>query len=294
MAYGEKVCSCCGKEKALNNFFVTMNDHHNKYYHMCKSCITSCYKDNLKHLENNEGAAIWATCSEIGVPFIREVWIATKSLIDDSKTKEGPEKVGITVYLSFFNDYVNRLKMESYAFYQSDTMLDELIKVEKKDEFYKDQKELELDWGVYLNKLGQVDQDAYDYLEFTFEEYTRELEEMSPVLIRRYRDLCKAEWRKRKADETGEAGDIQKAQKDIADLMKLLKIDNFQEDNSKDEIHKFLEYNIWEIENTKPAECEDLEKYRDYCGGKGLIDSLMRPFRNILAGTREYPNITKD
>ena len=116
---------------------------------------------------------------------------------------------------------------------------------------------------------------------------------MTTGQINRYRDLCKAEWRKRKAEENGDNKETKDIQKEIVDLMKLLKIDNFQEDKSKDEIHKFLEYHIWEIENTRPAECEDLEKYRNFCGSQGLLESLMRPLRNLVAGTREYPNITQ-
>lgn len=291
MAYDIRICTSCGKEKPLNNYYPSKNIHHALYMPICKDCVVRNYKDNLKALDNNEAAAVWATLSEIGYPFINEVWVATNSALEEAKTKTGPKKVGISVYLGFFADYVYRTGMKEYAFWQSDTMLDELKPPEgKKAEFYKDRAELIIDWGNYKEDADE----AYAFLEYMFNQYTAELEDMAPGQINRYRDLCKVEWRKRKAEETGEgAAETKRIQDEILGLMKVLKIDNFQEDNSKDEIHKFLEYNIWEIENTRPAECEDLEKYRNFCGSQGLLESLMRPLRNLVAGTREYPNITQ-
>ena len=290
MAFDTRICTGCGKEKPLNNYYPSKNIHHALYMPICKDCVTRNFKDNLKALDGNEGAAVWATCSEIGYPFIKEVWVATNSALEEGKVKTGGKKTAIALYLSFFADYVDRTNMESYTFWQSDTMLDELKPPEeKKAEFYRDKADLIIDWGNYKEDGDE----AYSFLEYSFAGYTNGLEDMSPGLINRYRDLCRAEWRKRKAEEIGDSKTTKDIQSEIIALMKLLKIDNFQEDTTKDEIHKFIEYRIWEIENTRPAECEDLEKYRDYCGCHTLLETLMRPFRNLLAGSREYPNITK-
>ena len=289
MAYDIRICTSCGKEKPLNNYYPSKNIHHALYIPICKDCVVRNYKDNLKALDNNEAAAVWATLSEIGYPFINEVWVATDSALEESKTKTGPKKVGISLYLSFFADYVDKTGMKEYAFWQSDTMLDELKpSEEKKAEFFRDKAEMIIDWGDYKEDADE----AYAFLEYTFAEYTAGLEDMTPAQINRYRDLCRAEWRKRKAEEEGDSGATKNIQTEILNLMKMLKIDNFQEDKSKDEIHKFLEFRIWEIENTRPAECEDLEKYKDFCGGHSLLQELMRPLRNLIAGTREYPHIT--
>lgn len=290
MAYDKRICTSCGKEKALNNYYPSKNPHHALYVPICKDCVVRNYKDNLRDLEGNESAAVWATLSEMGIPFIQEVWIATNSALEEAKTKPGNKKIAISVYLSFFADYIDKVDIKSYTFWQSDTMLDELKPAkEKKAEFFRDKGDLIIDWGNYKEDADE----AYPFLEYTFADYTQGIEDMSPAQTARYRDLCRAEWRKRKAEEDGDSKTAKTVQSEIIDLMKLLKIDNFQEDNSKDEIHKFIEYRCWEIENTRPAECEDLEKYRDYCGCHHLLDTLMRPFRNLLAGTKEYPNITK-
>lgn len=289
MAYDIRICTSCGKEKPLNNYYPSKNIHHALYVPICKDCVTRNYKDNLKALDNNEAVAVWATLSEIGYPFINEVWVATDSALEEAKTKPGAKKLGISVYLSFFADYADKTGMKDYAFWQSDTMLDELKpSEEKRAEFYKSKAELIIDWGKYKEDADEV----YAFLEYTFNEYTRGLEDMTPAQVNRYRDLCRAEWRKRKAEEEGSNKDAKDIQAEIKSLMEMLKINNFQEDNSKDEVHKLIEYRIWEIENTRPAECEDLEKYRDYCGSHSLLETLMRPFRNLIAGTREYPNIT--
>ena len=285
-----RICTSCGKEKPLNNYHKSQNVHHALYMPICKDCVVRNYKDTLKSLDGNEAAAVWATLSEIGFPFFNEVWVATNSVLEEAKTKPGAKKLGITVYLSFFADYVDKTDMKDYAFWQSDTMLDELKPPEeKKAEFYKDRAELIIDWGDYEKDPDE----AYAFLEYTFSGYTQTLEDMTQGQINRYRDLCRAEWRKRKAEEIGDSKESKDIQTEIINLMKLLKIDNFQEDNTRDEIHKFIEFKCWEIENTKPAECEYLEKYRNYCGSQGLLDSLMRPLRNLIAGTTEYPNITK-
>ena len=259
---------------------------------ICRDCVNKNYKDYLKIFDDNEGAAVWATLSEIGFPFINEVWVATNSALEEEKTKPSSKKLAITIYLSFFADYVVKTNMTEYGFWQSDTMLDELKPNEKKKEaFYKDKADLIVDWGNYKEDADE----AYAFLEYTFSEYTKGLEDMPPAQINRYRDLCRAEWRKRKAEEEGGSNSkiIKDIQAEILKLMEILKIDNFQEDTNKDEIHKFIEHKCWEIENTRPAECEDLEKYRNYCGGQDLANELMRPYRNILAGTREYPKLTK-
>jgi len=290
MAYDTRVCTSCGKEKPLNNYYSSKNTHHTLYTPICKDCVLRNYKDYLKTFDGNEAAAVWTTLSEIGFPFINEVWVATASFLEVEKAKPKSNKLAIVAYLEFFRDYVDKAKIESYGFWQSDTMLDELKPSEgKKSEFYKDKTDLIVDWGNYKEDADE----AYAFLEYTFSEYTKGLEDMPPAQVNRYRDLCRAEWRKRKAEEEGNSKAIKDIQAEILKLMEILKINNFQEDNSKDEIHKFIEHKCWEIENTRPAECEDLEKYRDYCGSHSLLDTLMRPFRNLLAGTREYPNITK-
>ena len=145
-------------------------------------------------------------------------------------------------------------------------------------------------WGKYPDDEYI---DAYEFLEKTFQAYTQDFQEMDANLINRYRDLCKAEYRKRKADENGDVSEIKQAQANLTDLLKLLKLNDFQS-NQKSEMEKMLERRIWMIENTRPAECEDLNIYRDFSGFEKTWNDILRCVRNLVAGTREYPDVPKD
>ena len=130
-------------------------------------------------------------------------------------------------------------------------------------------------------------------MNFTFNEYTQELLEMDANLIRRYRDLAKAELRKRKTDESGDIQEIAKAQDSLNKQLALLKLNNFK-DNKQSDTEKFIERMAWNIENTKPAECEDTQKYKDFSNFGINWEDIMRTVKNLVSGSREYPDIPRD
>ena len=126
-----------------------------------------------------------------------------------------------------------------------------------------------------------------------FQAYTQDFPEMDANLTNRYRDLCKAEYRKRKADEKGDVSEIKQAQANLTDLLKLLKLNDFQS-NQKSEMEKMIERKIWMIENTRPAECEDLDIYKDVSGFEKTWGEILRCVKNLVAGSREYPEIPRE
>ena len=176
------------------------------------------------------------------------------------------------------------------GFWQSDVMLDEFIEVygegKEEQEALLDLKEQERIWGKY-------EADDYELLNFTFNEYTQELLEMDANLIRRYRDLAKAELRKRKADESGDIQEIKNAQNILNNQLSLLKLNEFKSHNKTDEQLAF-EKRVAMIEYTKPSECEDLKVYLDMVGYEKEKGLMMRSLRNAIAGTRDYPDIPKE
>ena len=141
-------------------------------------------------------------------------------------------------------------------------------------------------WGKYTNE-------EYQLLNRFFDMYTKEIYDMDYAMELRYRDLCKSELRKRKADESGDIQEIAKAEDSLRKNLALLKLDKFS-DNKKSDIEKHIERMAWMIENTKPAECRDLDKYKDFSNFNIKWDEIMRCVKNLVAGTREYPNIPKD
>lgn len=285
-------CACCGKLKERGMFMLSLNPYHNKFLPLCKPCIKNklkLYRDKTK----NMGAALWCLCAELNYPMVQEVYnIVRERISDDYK---------LTVTDNPFLLYHGALKENNViaeGFWQSDMMLDDFIylgkdklKLQKGPEDYDDGfKELTLGerqkiWGNYSN-------DDLDLLDDFYKRYTDEVDITDVAMELRYRDLCKAELRKRKADEIGDIADITKAEDSIRKNLALLKLDKFQSGSISDE-DKRIERRIWTIENTKPCECEDLEKYKDFSGFGSTVGHIMRCLQNLIAGTRDYPKVPK-
>ena len=147
-------------------------------------------------------------------------------------------------------------------------------------------------WGNFIDENGAVDKAQYDFLEGRFEEYTTDVPNITTAMANQYRNLCKAEWQKRKADESGDIADIQKAQKLVDDLLKSLRLDNFNSNVS--DMDRFIDRLAWKIENTEPAEEEDEEKYKDVAGYEKNFSEIMRSMQNLIFGTRDYPEVPED
>ena len=80
----------------------------------------------------------------------------------------------------------------------------------------------------------------------------------------------------------------------VLKLMKTLKLDNFTQKKEKTLTEQMLEHQIWEIENTEPCECEDLEKYKDFCNIEAdWFKYVVSAVKNLIAGTKEYPLIPR-
>lgn len=284
------VCPNCHKEKSKERFFksILYNKKDVPYLPYCMECIflkTRIYTDKV---HSKEGG-LWLICAELGVPVIQKILNMTLEEIA-SANKPGKKNI-FTVYYSL-------LQQEGYmdiGFWQSDIMLDKLLgklsinepKVEEEKIHLSEYEKLKLKWGEYENTQD------YEFLEWMFNQYTCDLEEMDVVLERRYIDLCKAELTKRRADEKGDVSEIAKAQDNLSKLLALLKLNDFQSKQKTDEM-KHIEYLMYLIENVEPAECEDLEIYKDYSGREHAHDENMRCLQNLIAGTREYPQIGKE
>lgn len=288
MNTNKKVCGCCQVAKLPNQFHKSPLSS-GQFLPICKLCC----KDKLKaytEITGSESAAFWLVLSELGVPFIKEIW-------DNFQVFKATANVNTDLIMAYLRA-LSESGIKVDGFWQSDVMLDMLMdSVVDRDVEREEldlQKEIQV-WGKFLDKDGKIDQAAYEYLNAKMEEYTGSLSLTRPAQINRYRDLCKAELRKIRLEEDPEATqkDISAATTEILTLMKLLKIDNFQSD-SRTDVEKTLEYQMALMEKTKPCEDEDINKYRDFCGFYNLEQSLMRPLRNLIAGTKDYPSLTRE
>lgn len=286
----EAYCCGCQSAKAFFNFHTHVAVGQ-KYLPLCKTCCNKKLKSYIAATKN-EGAGLWCLLAELGIPFLREVWEPTQKIIFNS-TNVGRKPDLLLTYLRT----IKELGIVVEGFWQSDIMLDDLIDINKKEK--QEIKEV-IDWheqiniwGKFLKEDGSIDEDAYNYLNFTFSDYTKDLLEMDANLIRRYRDLAKAELRKRKADESGDIQEIAKAQDNLRKMLEMLKLNEFQNNQISEEKRSY-EYNVALVENYRPSECEELQEYLDKVGYEKEKAILMRSIRNSVAGTRDYPDIPKE
>lgn len=299
MTKDHRMCNMCHRPKGRINYFylgeIGTNLNAN-YSSLCRACCMKLYNLYYERTKS-KAASVWLLLAKMDIPFYYDLWQLAEVKIDEHiANKKGPAPSPFSVYLELF------AKDETHSregFYDSDTMIDVLY-----DERYKDFSEVERSrdfnlisqqgiWGKYVNANGRADIEAYDFLNKEYRQYTKDLGEINANLENRYRDLCRCELRLRRANESGDGQEISRAQDSLSKQLNLLKLNDFQSNNVSEE-EKYVERMAWMIENVKPAECEDLNKYKDFSKITGVWEDLMRTVKNLVAGTREYPDIPKD
>lgn len=274
-----RFCPSCGSNKGLPQFYKNpLANSKGLLLPYCKHCCTMKFKSYADKFKNDK-AALWCVLAQLNIPFKTEVWDAVQLFALGAKN---PDIVSL-----YMTGYVE-LGILAEGFWESDEMLFDFYGEAPKVESI-DYKEEILKWGRF-EVDGRIDEEAYRFLNKVYEEYTSEILDMDANLVNRYRDLAKAEWRKRKADESGEIQEIKNAQDILNKQLSLLKLNEFK-NNKQSETEKFIERMAWTIENTKPAECEDLEKYKDFSNFLSTWKEILRCVRNLVAGTRDYPDI---
>lgn len=274
-----RFCPSCGSNKGLPQFYKNpLANSKGLLLPYCKHCCTMKFKNYADKFKNDK-AALWCVLAQLNIPFKTEVWEAVQLFALGAKN---PDIVSL-----YMTGYVE-LGILAEGFWESDEMLFDFYGEAPKVESI-DYKEEILKWGRF-EVDGRIDEEAYRFLNKIYEEYTSEILDMDANLVNRYRDLAKAEWRKRKADESGEIQEIKNAQDILNKQLSLLKLNEFK-NNKQSDTEKFIERMAWTIENTKPAECEDLEKYKDFSNFLPTWKEILRCVRNLVAGTRDYPDI---
>lgn len=285
-----KVCMACEQEKPYTAFYKSPNPLYD-YVPLCNQCRNE-HLATYNKVAGNDGGGLWILLMELGIPFISSVWDLTE---EDLK---GPFARGAKP--NSFVRYMAHLEesgIEVQGIWQSDMMLTDLVDFAPEA---KEAKKLQIEvdklikvWGKFTTKDGNIDQDAYLFLEGNFDNYTQELPEMDVNTENRYRDLCRCELQLRRANESGDANDISKAQDRLNKQLKLLNLDTFN-NTAKSEQEKFIDRIAWMIEETEPAEEEDKKKYRDIAGYEKSFGEIMRSMKNLLTGSRDFPNIPVD
>ena len=278
----ERYCPCCSTVKEKSKFYPSPIAS-GEYLPYCRECVGKKFRTAATALDSKWGA-LWCICMEMGVPMLREKFNMLKTQFDsfDGKGRR-PEPFG--VYLALLRD----AGIQYRGVFDSDMQLSDFVDLgiqqvaDEPTQKDLDEKRKQWDrvWGT------DYSDDECERLDEYFEDYTQNLFEMDTAMTLRYRDLCRLEL----------AQFLGKGDKDtfnqIKTLMSMLKLDDFK-DNKQSEVEKFIERMAFTIENTKPAECEDLEKYKDFSGFGKTWDGIMRCMKNLIAGGRDYPQIPRE
>lgn len=280
MGATKKICACCEENKSLGNYYFGVTVQNGERVSICKDC---CSKKLIKYSSIiGDKGGFWCLCGELGYPYIDTLYKSAKLAQAQQNTRGSLKTI-----LDYYSMKLKQSGIVYNGFWDSDTMLNDILN--KKQNSQVEISNIELmkqRWGHYEETA------AYTFLENTFIEYTKDIINMDANLTNRYRDLCKAEYRKRKADESGDVQEIAKAQDNLIKLLNLLKLNDFHSET--DERLKFIDRLAWIIEETEPAEEEDQEKYKDIAGYEASFDEIMRSMRNLICNTREYPDIPKE
>ena len=285
-----KVCMACEQEKPCTAFYKSPNPLYD-YVPLCNQCRNERLATYNK-VAKTDGGGLWILLMELGIPFISSVWKETEEDLKGPFGRGGKPNSFVR-----YMEHLEESGIEIQGIWQSDVMLTDLVDFAPEA---RDARKLQVEvdklikiWGRFTTKDGNIDQDAYLFLENSFENYTQELSEMDVNTENRYRDLCRCELQLRRANESNDANDISKAQDRLNKQLALLGLNDFKS-NIKSEEQLAFEKRVAMIEFSKPAECEDLKKYLDMVGYDKEKAILMRSIRNAICGTRDYPDVSKE
>lgn len=281
----DSFCIRCNRSYEIKKFYKSDNPNHaNKVVPYCTSCCKEIYQNYFKKYGDIK-LALWSTCAEIGIPFIQKVYDGLMEKVE----KEKEEGTLSSTYNYWGQYYVTFLALKKKSdnwdcFGQTDVDRSSMTSNDEETQRKINIQDLILDWGE------QTDED-YAFLEYRWGFYTDDIK-LTPAQESLYRKLCIAELKYQK--EVDEGGSGKEEQDMILKLMKTLKLDNFTQKKEKTLTEQMLEHQIWEIENTEPCECEDLEKYKDFCNIESdWFKYVVSAVKNLIAGTKEYPLIPR-
>ena len=275
----ESFCIGCGRLYPIEDFYKSPNPQHALGVQpYCKECSNQLVNEYLKKYGNME-AAIFYTCADMGVPFIKKMYDSYLNRIKEYRAK------------SYWGNYTmgfqaNRTKAEKEAwkgFNATDVDFKDIASIQKSEKAIEEElKELRYRWGEDKNTK------QLQYLESRWSAYVNN-KELDVAQEQLYRNLCLAEL------DIWEGNDIDKAIKRQSDMMKALGIDKFEAERRKTDVEKMIEYDIWLMENEEPAEYyKDKGMYQDFRGIHAQwIKEIKRPILNLITGSKDY-NIEKE
>ena len=283
-----RYCPCCDKVKTTIQFIKDYRTNKiESYLPLCKTCTENIV--NKIGEQYGVVVGIWSASMQNGVPMIQKAWKRAQELL-----KLNNDSGLFIAYYAGLKDVMGDYE----GVWQSDcwlgTFITPTVAVNTTqigvNEYSADElQQIFTEWGKFTDNSGSIDYDAYEFLIPRYENYVKDVNGLTNAMSMQYKNLCKAEWQKIKADESGDIGAIDKAQKLVNGLLGVLKLDDFAVEKS--DTDRFIDRLIWRIEETEPAEIEDDTKYVDVAGHEKTYHSIMRSLRNIIANSRDFPAV---
>lgn len=278
--HNSPILECIGDVRE-SEFYISWSKFSDGKVPYCKNCVQKIYNYFLNETQS-EKSATYFTLLKIDTPFIEEVY---------QKAINKKTQYSVGTYIAELHKYTQNKDIWGDS---SSSNID-LNKIESTVKTVEDKKQ-------ELNKLEKIwgRQDSvedYDFLEETFKRYTTGVDFSNPQQEDLYKDLCRDRLLLRKINDNRYNGEetLDKVQNRISKTMSTLKVDQFEKKQNKSDIEKILEKQIWEIENTEPAEVVDKNEYKDFLNIESEWGNhILRAMRNLLTGSKDYPNITQD
>ena len=221
----ESFCIGCGRMYPIEDFYKSPNPRHALGVQpYCKECANEMVQSYLKKYGNME-AAIFYTCADMGVPFIKKMYDSYLNRIKEYKAK------------SYWGNYTmgfqaNRSKAEKEAwkgFDATDVDFRDIASIQKSERAIQEElKELRYRWGEDKS-IQQL-----QYLESRWSAYVNN-KELDVAQEQLYRNLCLAEL------DIWESRDVDKAIKRQSDMMKALGIDKFEVERRKTDVERMID-----------------------------------------------------
>lgn len=284
----DKYCPCCDRVKSITQFIKDYRQNKvDDYLPICKKCVETM----TKTIGDQYGivVGVWTVAMQNGVPMMQKAWKRAQELL-----KMSDNTPPFIAYYAGLKDTIG----EYSGIWQSDCWFGtfvtpkevaETTQIGIKEYSTDELQQIFIEWGKFTDNSGGIDYDAYEFLIPRYENYVKDVNGLTDAMSMQYKNLCKAEWQKIKADESGDISAIDKAQKLVNGLLGVLKLDDFAVEKS--DTDRFIDRLIWRIEETEPAEIEDESKYVDVAGHEKTYHSIMRSLRNIIANSRDFPAV---
>lgn len=276
----------CSGRKPISEFYTSNNTelHKDGYLCYCKDCSNKLAEHYLKKNGSLQGA-LYYTCATLNVPFIKECY---EKAMEQSEQMKNKKYFGV-----YYGNLIKKTTMKEkwVDFCDTDTDLKDIeSKIVGAEVLQSEKDQLEMDWGIQESK-------DYRFLENTFQKYTKGVEFINSQQEDLYRDLCRDRLILRQISENRSNGneDINKVQTRITNLMKVLKVDEFESNKPKTLSEQTLFSKVRQIEEknvsdiySEPTRYFDLNKQAKY-----VKDLFLRPALNTLLGHRDF-NINID